>query len=154
MSRMFYLSTSFNQDIGNWDVSNVTQMVNMFNSASSFNQDISSWNVTNVSFFNSIFSGATNFNQDLSTWDFTLAINISSGLNDILGNASVNFCDLAKDDANVSSLLVRLSDLADANPNVPQSFVYSSGVTLTGPGSTALTNLNTTHSWTITTSAP
>ena len=39
---------SFNQDISNWDVSNVTDMNYMFTNAKKFNQDISSWDVNNV----------------------------------------------------------------------------------------------------------
>lgn len=42
---MFLECTNFNQDIGDWDVSNVTNMDRMFRWATNFNQDLSRWNV-------------------------------------------------------------------------------------------------------------
>ena len=39
---------AFNQPIGNWDVSNVTNMFSMFSNAAAFNQPIGDWNVSNV----------------------------------------------------------------------------------------------------------
>ena len=57
------------QDIGKWDVSNVTDMSDMFEGAESFNQDIGKWDVSNVTDMSSMFSSATSFNQDIGKWD-------------------------------------------------------------------------------------
>ena len=45
---MFGMLTSFNGDLSNWDVSNVTDMHSMFCEAESFNGDLSNWDVSNV----------------------------------------------------------------------------------------------------------
>jgi surface protein len=67
MRQMFY-GTPFNQDIGGWDVSNVTDMGGMFYGIP-FNQDIGGWDVSNVTDMNSMFSDASSFNQDIGGWD-------------------------------------------------------------------------------------
>jgi surface protein len=69
MKRMFYNATSFNGDISSWDVSNVTNMPYMFYNAENFNQDIGNWNVGNVTDMSHMFLFAAKFNQDLGNWD-------------------------------------------------------------------------------------
>jgi len=66
---MFFGASIFNQDIGDWDTSNVQFTDNMFQGATSFNQDIGGWDTGHVWFMNSMFSGATAFNQDIGEWD-------------------------------------------------------------------------------------
>ena len=45
MSHMFYYARSFNQHLGDLNVSNVTDMSHVFGGAQSFNKDLSRWNL-------------------------------------------------------------------------------------------------------------
>ena len=45
---MFYSNHRFNQDIGDWDVSSVTDFGDMFNRATAFNQNIGDWDTSNA----------------------------------------------------------------------------------------------------------
>jgi surface protein len=45
MAFMFSMADVFNQAIGDWNVSNVTNMKGMFSKALEFNQSITNWNI-------------------------------------------------------------------------------------------------------------
>ena len=82
LETMFSGASSFNGNIGNWDVSNVTKMGGLFLNASSFNQDIGSWNVSKVTHMWQMFSRASSFNQDIGSWDVSKVTNMDYMFND------------------------------------------------------------------------
>jgi surface protein len=79
---MFAINRIFNQDIGSWDVRNISDMRRLFIETDNFNQDISSWDVSNVYRMEEMFEDAISFNQNLSSWNVnnvTACIRFSNG---------------------------------------------------------------------------
>jgi surface protein len=64
MSAMFYGAETFNQAIGNWDLSKVTNVHSMFYGATSFNQNLGAWNVDAV-------TDCTKFSYGTPQWSVT-----------------------------------------------------------------------------------
>ena len=69
MTHMFYNCSSFNCNLSNWNVSNVTDMSHMFYNCTSFNGDLSNWNVSNVTRMRCMFYNCSSFNCNLSNWN-------------------------------------------------------------------------------------
>jgi surface protein len=75
-----FAGTYFNQDISDWDVSNVSDMSGMFGGSLDgeqleysvypiFNQDISKWDVSNVISMRAMFYLCSEFNQPIRNWN-------------------------------------------------------------------------------------
>eukprot|EP00438_Fugacium_kawagutii_P000855 Skav222066 [mRNA] locus=scaffold707:297224:301628:- [translate_table: standard] len=78
---MFVGLPVFNQPIGQWDTSAVTDMAVMFSGAGAFNQPLSTWNTSAVRSMNGMFSGALSFNQDIGAWDTSAVRDVSDMFN-------------------------------------------------------------------------
>ena len=92
LAAMFQNDTSFNQNIGGWNVINVVTMANMFQSATQFNNGgsntIQTWYAPKCREFNSMFQSASRFNQPLSILVDTSGV-IDCSLNSMFQSASV-----------------------------------------------------------------
>ena len=174
---MFNTAVAFNQPIGNWNVSNVTNMSSMFYYAQNFNQDISGWDVGNVTNMGDMFSRAFNFNQDITNWSMGNVTNIGSMLNfagvssQNLGNWDIS--SVRTTDSFVSSsfqfstsdydaiLIGWEATLQLSYPSgsgyfqFPPSITFGSSVHTTGGAAEAAKNsLISTFNWTITDGNP
>ena len=69
---MFKYASTFNQDLSNWDVSNVTDMSFVFYHASAFDQNVGSWDVSSVTnmfnMFTYISLSTANYDALLNGW--------------------------------------------------------------------------------------
>ena len=87
METMFARATGFNQPIADWDVSNVTTMLDMFHhyhGGMTFDQDIGSWDISSLTNMYRMFGGYTNYNvfnnggsPSISGWDTSNVTNMS-----------------------------------------------------------------------------
>ena len=112
MSNMFAYSRAFNQDISNWDLSNVTNMNSTFRDASAFNNggEPLDWDDgfgTDAN-LTSMFNNADAFNQDVSSWDLSNASQLqnmfsqSSAFDN--GGVALNWDDGFANNANISGM--------------------------------------------------
>ena len=76
MREMFRSASVFNQNISNWDVSNVENMRGMFREADDFNNPIGNWDVSSVRNMYEMFLQANDFNQNIGSWTTSSVTNI------------------------------------------------------------------------------
>jgi len=108
MQTMFYSQPDFNQEIGLWNVSNVTNFsfflstyttplgvtVGKFTNAGS--DSIKNWNTSKVTNMSTMFSGQALFNQPIDTWDTSQVTNMSYMLQCLSFNQPLNSWDTKK----------------------------------------------------------
>ncbi|CAM1344933.1 BspA family leucine-rich repeat surface protein [Tenacibaculum amylolyticum] len=140
MSVMFKDTNTFNQPIGNWDVSKVTSMNGMFQGAKKFNQSLANWNVSNVTEFISMFEDAEMFNQSLGDWDISSATN----MNDMLKNSVVST-------NNYDTTLIGWANLEVGEIQIPTGVTFNANTIQYCLGETDRNKLtNSPYNWNIT----
>ncbi|MFD2200989.1 BspA family leucine-rich repeat surface protein [Shivajiella indica] len=122
------LSTDFNQPIGNWDVSNVTDMSYLFAAnflldwnldpkPSQFNQPLEHWDVSKVTNMNTMF-GVSLFNQPIEAWDVSNVTDMSFMFYGAVFNQPIENWDVGKV-TNMSHMFGSLPDVYNARFNQP-----------------------------------
>ena len=110
-----YNAMAFSRDIGDWDVSNVTNMTWMFARATAFNQDISRWDVSSVNSMHSMFQNAIAFDQDIGDWDVS-SVNNMQGM---FSNAAAFNQDIGDwDVSNVTNMSSMFRDARAFNQDI------------------------------------
>lgn len=124
---MFRGTTSFNNgnsdSIKNWNVTNITNMTGMFNFARGFNQPIGSWSPTKVTSTAGMFASSA-FNQPLTNWTTTANLTNTNGMFDF--NQVFN-----QDVGNLN-----MSNVTDAGRMFAQAIAFNNG------GSNSINNWN------------
>jgi surface protein len=90
MERMFFRAKNFNQSINNWNTSNLIKMDTMFYRADTFNQPLNNWNTSKVTNMEEAFMLAIAFNQPLNNWDVSNVTNMGSMFSDSKFNQDIS----------------------------------------------------------------
>jgi len=78
MRDLFKGQAAFNNDISQWDTSNVISMHSLFRGASKFNQPVGAWDVSSVTTMSYMFASASVFNQPLNAWNTSCVTDMSN----------------------------------------------------------------------------
>ena len=77
MIRLFNGKSDFDADISQWQTSQVTRMTEMFEEAKAFNQKLNGWNTSQVARMLGMFRNTKAFNQPLDRWDTSQVVHMS-----------------------------------------------------------------------------
>lgn len=111
MSGLFRLASLFNQPLNDWDMSNVNNISGMFSGAFAFNQPLDNWNVSNVKSMSATFGAAFSFNQDINNWDVSNVLDMSG----MFSNSGFNQSLSAWDVSNVTNMTGMFSETSSFN---------------------------------------
>ncbi|KAA8495196.1 hypothetical protein FVE85_3437 [Porphyridium purpureum] len=89
-----FVYSNFNGEIDSWDVSRVTDMKYMF-AYSSFNGEIGSWDVSSVADMDYMFDSNTAFSRDISGWDVSNVKTMSHMFVDSSFNGDIGSWDVS-----------------------------------------------------------
>lgn len=95
MDGMFQ-ETAFNQNINNWDISNVKDISMMFFCAREFNQPLDKWDTSNVESMYCLFLLAEKFNMDINSWNTSKVKNMSRMFQSMSFNKPLNNWNTSK----------------------------------------------------------
>ena len=112
MNSMFYNAFVFDQDISNWNVSNVTNMSGMFTNCE-FNQPIGNWDVSSLKDTRMMFNSSPKFDQNLGSWDISSMEHMDTMFNN--NNLST---------ANYNATLKGWSELGTGETQIPVGITF------------------------------
>ena len=138
LKNMFNGCQSFNQPIGSWDVSRVTDMEGTFETCIRFNKQLGSWNTTNVTIMENMFKTAAIFNQDISDWKTTSVVD----MNEMFSAAGQFNSDIGRwDVSSVTDMGSMFNGATTFNQNIRSWETTSASTTSAPDSSNAFTDM-------------
>jgi hypothetical protein len=89
--RAMFENTAFNYSLNSWDVSNVTDFRDCFWDADAYNQPMDSWNTSSATNMGGMFYFANVFDQDISNFDMTGVTNLVNMFGGGSGLSTANY---------------------------------------------------------------